>query len=153
MPPASAANAALYVSFEESSNQIIRNVSTIGLDLRRWIEAGLLRFKTVRPFHYGLEMHLACIIKFVTDFDPAVVVIDPISGLDTCGTFNEVKSVFLRLMDLLKQKGITTLLTDLRADTGGIDRGDVELSSFVDTCLALRNLEDQRRAQPQPAHH
>jgi circadian clock protein KaiC len=131
----------LYISFEESSNQIVRNVHTIGLDLERWLKAGLLRFKTVRPFHYGLEMHLACIIKFVREFDPAVVVIDPISGLDTCGTFNEVRSVFLRLMDSLKQKGITTMLTDLKSDTSGNDRGNVELSSFVDTCLALRNLE------------
>jgi circadian clock protein KaiC len=131
----------LYVSFEESSNQIIRNVQTIGLDLQKWVNEGLLKFKSVRPFHYGLEMHLACIIKSVTQFDPAVVVIDPISGLDTCGTFNEVRSVFLRLMDVMKQKGITTLLTDLKSELVSGDHGNVELSSFVDTCVALRNLE------------
>jgi circadian clock protein KaiC len=131
----------LYVSFEESCNQIIRNVHTIGLDLQRWVNEGLLQFKSVRPFHYGLEMHLACIIKFITQFDPAVVVIDPISGLDTCGTFNEVRSVFLRLMDIMKQRGITTVLTDLKSELSTSEHGNVELSSFVDTCVALRNLE------------
>jgi circadian clock protein KaiC len=131
----------LYVSFEESSNQIMRNVQTIGIDLQRCVKEGSLRFKTVRPFHYGLEMHLACIIKFVTEFDPAVVVVDPISGLDTSGTAMEVISVLLRLMDFLKQRGITTLLTDLKTGASGNDHADAAVSSIVDSWLVLRNLE------------
>ena len=105
---------ALYFSFEESPSQIMRNMGTIGLDLTQWTKKGLLHFETVRPFHYGLEMHLARTIKAISEFGPSVVIIDPISGLDTSGTPLEVKSAMMRLLDYLKQKGITAMLTDLK---------------------------------------
>src|SRR6202790_3868197 len=76
----------LYISFEESPSQIMRNMSTIGLDLQQWVNKGRLRLNTVRPFSHGLETHLARKIQFITKFSPQVVIIDPISGLDTTGT-------------------------------------------------------------------
>jgi len=44
--------------FEESQNQLVRNLRSIGLDLERWIKKGLLRIHSARPTLYGLEMHL-----------------------------------------------------------------------------------------------
>src|SRR6202047_1149676 len=92
----------LYFSFEESSSQIMRNMGTIGLDLQQWVKKGRLRFHAPRPFYHGLEMHLARTIKFITEFAPDVVIIDPISGLDTTGTALEIKSALMRLIDFLK---------------------------------------------------
>jgi circadian clock protein KaiC len=132
---------ALYFSFEESPSQIMRNMSTIGLDLQQWMKKGLLQFETVRPFHYGLEMHLARTIKAISEFGPGVVIIDPISGLDTSGTPLEVKSAMMRLLDYLKQKGITAMLTDLKAGGNVIERADSAISSLVDTWMVLRDLE------------
>ena len=130
----------LYLSFEESPSQIMRNMATLGIDMQQWIKKGLLQFQTVRPFHFGLEMHLARTIKFVTEFAPGVVIIDPISGLDTCGSSLEVKAALMRLVDFLKQKGVTALLTDLKM--GGVtERTDAAISSLVDTWLVLRDLE------------
>ena len=131
----------LYFSFEESPSQIIRNMATIGLDLQQWMKKGLLRFDTVRPFHYGLEMHLARTIKAITEFEPAVVIIDPISGLDTSGTNLEVKAAMMRLMDFLKQRGVTAMLTDLKTGGSERDRTDAAISSLVDTWMVLRDLE------------
>jgi circadian clock protein KaiC len=131
----------LYFSFEESPSQIMRNMSTIGLDLTQWLKKGLLQFETVRPFHYGLEMHLARTIKAISEFQPSVVIIDPISGLDTSGTPLEVKSAMMRLLDYLKQKGITAMLTDLKMGGNAIDRGDSAISSLADTWMVLRDLE------------
>jgi circadian clock protein KaiC len=130
----------LYLSFEESPSQIMRNMATLGINLQQWLKKGLLQFQTVRPFHFGLEMHLARTIKFVTEFAPGVVIIDPISGLDTCGSSLEVKAALMRLVDFLKQKGVTALLTDLKM--GGVtERTDAAISSLVDTWLVLRDLE------------
>ncbi|HEX8312006.1 MAG TPA: circadian clock protein KaiC, partial [Chthoniobacteraceae bacterium] len=131
----------LYFSFEESPSQIMRNMSTIGIDLTQWTKKGLLHFETVRPFHYGLEMHLARTIKAISEFCPSVVIIDPISGLDTSGTALEVKSAMMRLLDYLKQKGITAMLTDLKAGAHVIERADSAISSLVDTWMVLRDLE------------
>jgi circadian clock protein KaiC len=131
----------LYVSFEESPSQISRNMATIGINLQQWVKKGRLQFQTVRPFHFGLEMHLARMIKFITEFAPEVVVIDPISGLDTSGTSLEVKAALMRLVDYLKQKGITAMLTDLKMGGAALERTDAAISSLVDTWLVLRDLE------------
>ena len=132
----------LYISFEESPSQIIRNTGTIGLDLQQWVKAGRLQIQTVRPFYHGLEMHLARTIKAVSEFDPQVVIIDPISGLDTTGTPLEIKAALMRLLDFLKLKGITVMLTDLTLGSGSaLDSTDATIPSLVDTWLMLRDLE------------
>jgi circadian clock protein KaiC len=128
----------LFVSFEESPSQIIRNMATIGINMQQWVKKGRLQFQTVRPFHFGLEMHLARMIKFITEFVPEVVIIDPISGLDTSGTSLEIKAALMRLVDYLKQKGITAMLTDRGSS---LERADTAISSLVDTWLVLRDLE------------
>ena len=131
----------IFFSFEESSSQIMRNMATIGLDLQQWVKKGRLQFHTVRPFYHGLEMHLARTIKFITEFAPKVVIIDPISGLDTTGTPLEIKSALMRLLDWLKVKGITVMLTDLTMGNNPLERVDGAISSLVDTWLVVRDLE------------
>lgn len=131
----------LFFSFEESPSQIMRNMGTIGLDLQRWVKKGLLLFHTVRPCYHGLEMHLARTIKLITEFRPQVVVIDPISGLETAGRDFEVKATVMRLLDFVKLKGITAMLTDLTMAGSSLDVTDAAISSLVDTWLVLRDIE------------
>src|SRR5471030_599688 len=122
----------IFFSFEESSSQIMRNMATIGLDMQQWVKKERLQFHTVRPFYYGLEMHLARTIKFITEFAPKVVIIDQISGLDTTGTPLEIKSTLMRLLDWLKVKGITVMLTDLTMGNNPLERVDGAIYSLVD---------------------
>jgi circadian clock protein KaiC len=131
----------LYFSFEESPSQITRNMSTIGLDLEQWVKKGRLQLHNVRPFYYGLETHLARKIQAITEFAPEVVIIDPISGLDTTGSSSEIKSALMRLLDWLRLKGITVMLTDLTMGGNALELPDVAISSLVDTWLVLRDLE------------
>ena len=131
----------IFFSFEESSSQIMRNMATIGLDMQQWVKKERLQFHTVRPFYHGLEMHLARTIKFITEFAPKVVIIDQISGLDTTGTPLEIKSALMRLLDWLKVKGITVMLTDLTMGNNPLERVDGAISSLVDTWLVVRDLE------------
>jgi circadian clock protein KaiC len=132
----------LYFSFEESPSQIMRNMGTIGLDLQQWVKKGRLQgLHTVRPFSHGLETHLARKIQAITEFAPQVVIIDPISGLDTTGTPLEIKAALMRLLDWLKLKGITVMLTDLTMGGSALERTDAAISSLVDTWLVLRDLE------------
>jgi len=130
-----------FFSFEESPSQIVRNMSSIGLDLQQWVKKGRLRFQTVRPFYFGLEMHLARTIRLVTEFDPQVVIVDQMSGLETTGTPLELKAAMMRLIDFLKMKGITAMYTDLNTDGNALALTDTAISSLVDTWLILRDLE------------
>jgi circadian clock protein KaiC len=131
----------LYFAFEESPSQIIRNMNSIGLDLTPWVKKGLLKFHSARPTLYGLEMHLLTFHKMVNEFNPQVLVVDPISNLSTAGTAAEVKSILTRLVDYLKTKNITTFLTDLTHFIGSLEHTSEEISSLIDTWLLLRDIE------------
>ena len=132
-------NKCLYFAFEESPKQIIRNMRSIGVDLKPWIDKGLLKFHSTRPTLYGLETHLVTINKQVNDFKPDVVIFDPISNLITVGTKDEVKSMLTRLIDFLKNQEITTLSTSLRL-MGELET-DIGVSSLMDTWIDLKALE------------
>lgn len=128
----------LYFAFEESPAQIVRNMRSIGLDLQPRIDAGLLRFEAARPSLFGLEMHLARMYREIEEFAPAAVVLDPISALRA--ETGDVHSMLLRVIDLLKSRGITAFLTNLLS-VEGMDKSDAGMSSLMDTWLSLVQLE------------
>ena len=125
--------------FEESAQEVCRNARSIGLDLQAWIDAGLLRYESARPSLYGLEMHLARLHRDLDRFRPDVVVIDPISAFR--GPDAEVHAALLRMMDLLKGRGITALFTSLRNDGKLVEGSDEGLSSLMDVWIKLTDIE------------
>ncbi len=132
----------LYFAFEESQNQIIRNMHSIGIDLGQWVELGLLQFQNARATLYGLEMHLVVMHKAIDQFKPDCVVIDPISNLVAAASEIEAKSMLSRMIDYLKMKQITALCTDLTSTSGSsLERTEVNVSSLMDSWLLLQVLE------------
>ena len=129
---------ALLVLFEESPDQVIRNMRSVGLDLGRWVEAGLLRMWAARPTAFGLETHLAILARLIEEFAPAVAVLDGIASLTHGPSGPEVTSMLARQIDLLKAAGITTMATTLAHED---ETSTVGISSLVDTWLLLRNVE------------
>lgn len=131
----------LYFAFEESSNQIIRNMSSIGIDLDQWVKSGMLTFHAGRPMQYGLEMHLAKMIKVVGDSQPSIAVMDPISNFGAVGQAYEIKSMLARLIDYLKSHQITVMFTNLTGGEEYSEDREVGISSLMDTWISLRNFE------------
>jgi circadian clock protein KaiC len=131
----------LYYAFEESSKQIIRNMRSTGLDLAPHRESGLLRFVSVRPTTYGLETHLSAMFRHISEFEPSVVVLDPITNLISIGDPDEVKSALMRLVDLLKSKLITSLFTSLLEFGDEYIQPQVGVSSLMDTWMMLKDVE------------
>jgi circadian clock protein KaiC len=130
----------LYLAFEESQDQIIRNMRSIGLNLEPWIEKGLLKFHASRSTLYGLEMHLAMIHKLTNDFRPRTIIMDPITNLSIVASPNEVKSVLMRLVDFFKNRQITTLFTNL-THPGELETTTSGVSSLMDSWLLLLSVE------------
>jgi circadian clock protein KaiC len=114
---------------------------SIGIDLGRWVDKGLLHLHATRPTTFGLEMHLVKIHKIIKDIDPSVVVVDPVTGLLHAGATMETRSMLLRMVDFLKEKQITTLLTTLTSGAHAGEQTEVNVSSLVDTWLLLRDIE------------
>jgi circadian clock protein KaiC len=131
----------LYFAFEESSSQIIRNISSIGIDFNSCINNELLQIHASRPMVHGLEMHLLYMRKIIDKFQPKVVIIDPISNLTNVGTESDVKFMLTRLIDHLKARGITTLCTSLM-DTEVDGEAGKGVSSLMDTWIRMRMFED-----------
>jgi len=129
----------LFLVFEEGADEICRNSLSVGIDLRKHVEAGLLRFEAARPSLYGLEMHLARMHRDVDRFGPELVVVDPLSALR--GPLTEVHATLLRMVDMLKARGITALFTSLRNDGALADGSDSGLSSLMDGWIRLTDLE------------
>ena len=133
---------ALMVLLEESPEQVLRNMRSIGLDLRPWVEAGLLRIWAARPSAYGLETHLAIFAELIEEKTSSVAVIDGIAslsnGIPSTEVNTEVISIVARKIDLLKSRGITSVITAIGQ---GEEVSTVAMSSMADTWLLLRNVE------------
>ena len=127
--------------FEESPQQVVRNMRSIGIDLQRWVERGLLEFHAARPSLHGLEMHLSRMHRAIDRFQPSVVVLDPVSSLLRVAQPTDVQATLTRLVDYLKLQGITALLTSLTHGRTEHEQTDVAISSIVDTWLLLVALE------------
>jgi circadian clock protein KaiC len=132
---------ALYFAFEESPEQIVRNMRSVGVDLRPHLDSGLLRIVAQRPFLYGLEMHLVSMHKEVNKFQPSVVIVDPISNLITAGNPREVNAMLTLLIDFLKTKGITGFFTVLTENGGKMEATELGISSLIDTWMLVRDIE------------
>ena len=131
----------LYIAFEESEDQIIRNMSSIGINLKTWVNKKLLDFYATRPAHTSLEMHLALIMEMIENIKPKSVVFDPVSSLLSTSSELQVNSLLTRLIDFLKERNITCLMANLTSANGSLEKTDVAISSLVDTWILLRELE------------
>ena len=133
---------ALLFAYEESESQLLRNMRSIGLHLAPWQSKGMLQVHASRPTLQGMEQHLVCMYEAVRHFRPRMVVVDPISNLTMDRDDVSLKPTLMRLIDFLKQQGITGIFTSLTSDTH-VPRADSEVgvSSLMDTWLLLGNYQ------------
>ncbi|WP_031525456.1 circadian clock protein KaiC [Dyadobacter crusticola] len=131
----------IFFAFEESPQQIIRNMRSINMDLQKHVDDGLLYFKASRPTLNGLELHLLAMTKMIEEVKPQVIVMDPITNLITVGSTSEVKSLLIRLIDYLQSKQITVMFTALALKDNRSEQSDEGISSLVDTWLLVRDIE------------
>ncbi|MGB8192296.1 MAG: circadian clock protein KaiC [Chitinophagaceae bacterium] len=131
----------IYFAFEESPQQIIRNMHSIGIDLKTHIDKGMLQMHASRPTLNGLEMHLVAIHKHIKKFKPRAIILDPITNLITVGSVSEVKSMLIRLIDFVQSEQITVMFTALSLNTIVNEQTDEGVSSLVDAWLLVRDIE------------
>jgi circadian clock protein KaiC len=129
----------LYLAFEESEAQLVRNMASVGIKLGPWVKDGHLLITAGRPTQTGLESHLITLYEQVREHQPDVAVLDPITDFTTLGTSIDVKAMLMRIVDHLKQNKITAIFTSLTHE--GHLGDDPTVSSLIDNWVQLRNLE------------
>jgi circadian clock protein KaiC len=136
----------LFFLFEESPLQMLRNMASAGIDLKRWVDKGLLRFNAARPNRHGLETHLVEMHHAVEQFAPDVVIVDPVTNLMVVGSHADVRTMLTRLIDFLKTRGVTALFSSLTTSGEAGETTEVLISSLMDSWIrvAIDTVGDQR---------
>lgn len=131
----------LYFSFEEAPQQIIRDLRSVGMDLQPLVTSGALRIRPSRPALTGLERHLVTMHKEVNQFEPSLVAIDPISSFSSSAPAKEVAQMITRMVDFLKERQITVVMTNLTSPVNELETTGLGISSVIDTWILLRDIE------------
>lgn len=139
----------MYFCFEESQDQLFRNMESIGINLLKWEKKGLLKLIATRPSFCGIEMHLLQMCTAIEEFAPTCLVVDPISNMTSVGKINEIRTLMMRLIDFLKSREITSVFTSLKSATSVAREPDGGISSLIDTWISVKvvpNGDEQNRA-------
>ncbi len=132
----------LYIDFEESWDALVSCMHGPGIDLMPALDSGRLRFISTMPESQGIEEHLIQAYRVIDEFQPQHLIVDAISACRRMGASHAAFDFLLRLIDHAKQRGITSLLTNLTAATDGQQEiTGIDLSSVIDTVIILRNTE------------
>ncbi len=129
---------ALFISFEETSKESVRNFESVNIHLKPHIDSGLLRMYTARIEAMSAEEHLMTIRRLIEEHKPTCVVTDPISSMIQAGGRLNARGVAQRLMHLTKSKGIIflcTCLIEAREPLSG--NTEIRISSIADTWIHL----------------
>ena len=129
---------ALYVSFDEAAQQLIRNLRSVGIDLGRHVDSGLLCMHSIRTEAKSAEEHLVDIRNRIRDHEPLALVLDPISALTKTGGHIAAVHASLRVLDLAKSLGITVICTSLVASDDAVaETTSTQISTIADTWIHL----------------
>ncbi len=133
--------ATLLISFDSRGDEMIRNLASVGIALREFVDAGLLRLTAARAISGSAEIHLMHIKNLAREHGARCVVIDPISALSKSGNADISHSVAERLVGWAKSENITLLCTSLLDQTTPLHEGTpLQISTIADTWIHLNYL-------------
>jgi len=104
---------ALFVSFDENSADIVRDLSTMSIDLAPHLASGLLKMEAIRSEGASSEEHFMRMKALIAGHQPRCIAIDPLSALARMGGGLAARAVAERLIYLCRNAGITALFTSL----------------------------------------
>jgi len=132
----------LLFAFEESREQLFRNVSDIGVDFEQMEREGLLKVVCEYPEVMGLEDHLIIMNKVIREFKPDRIAVDSISALERVTTDKGFREFVISLVSSIKQQEISGLFTSTTpTQLGGSTITEAHISATTDSIILLRNVE------------
>jgi len=134
----------LFVSFDSDTPEVVRNLYSVGLRLRKYIgsrkQPGLLRISYQRALSGSAETHLLKIQESAREHGARCIVIDPLSALVVKGNELQAENVAKRLVDWCKSTGITLFCTSLLDESGKGEGSPIRISTIADTWIHLSYL-------------
>ena len=132
----------LFVSFDSDSNEVIRDLASVGIRLDRYVKNGRLRMASARTITGSAETYLVRIKTLAYEHKARCLVIDPVSTWSKSGSDSSAHSVAERLIDWSKAEGITLLCTSLLDEMSSQAEGGspLQISTLADTWIHLNYL-------------
>jgi len=128
----------LFISFDESAEQIVRNLSSVGIALKAHVKSGLLRMHSARTEGISAEEHLLRISALAREHRPQCMVIDPFTAIAKSGELDAARTVANRLIYTVKDADITLMVTALSETEGpGGEATELQISTIADTWIHL----------------
>jgi circadian clock protein KaiC len=128
----------LFISFDENSRDIVRDLASVGIDLAPHLANDQLRMETVRSESASSEEHYIRIKRLIGEWKPRCLVVDPLSALACVGGGQAARAVAERLIYLCRNAGITALFTSLLEGTDPhLETTSLHISTISDTWLEI----------------
>jgi circadian clock protein KaiC len=133
---------AMFIGFDSDGTEVVRNLSSVGIDLARFVKSGILRMVSARTIIGSAETLLVRIKALAKEHGARCLVIDPVSTLSKAGNELTAHGVAERLIDWSKADGITLVCTSLLDETSGKLDGStpLQISTLADTWIHLNYL-------------
>jgi circadian clock protein KaiC len=129
----------LFVSFDSDSNEVIRDLGSVGIHLGRHVKSGMLRMASARTITGSAETYLVRIKTLAKEHRARCLVIDPISTWSRSGNDLAAHSVAERLIDWAKAAGISMVCTSLldEMSTQSVGGASIQISTLADAWIHL----------------
>jgi circadian clock protein KaiC len=129
---------ALYISFEELGTELIRNLTSVNINLKKYVASGRLVMHTLRTEAGSASEHFLKIRALLHEHQPDILVIDPISALIKVGGINNAVQITQWLLRLTKSAGVITFLTSLlEQPDASVEDAALPVSTFADCWMHL----------------
>jgi circadian clock protein KaiC len=132
----------MFVSFDSDGSEVVRNLSSVGIRLDRFVKSGLLQMVSARTITGSAETYLVRIKTMAREHGATCLVIDPVSTLSKSGNEQTAHNVAERLIDWSKADGITLVCTSLLDEMASQQEGGspLQISTLADTWIHLNYL-------------
>jgi circadian clock protein KaiC len=129
---------ALYVTFDESADEVVRNLESVNVHLDPYRGSGLLRVHAIRAEWSSAEEHLLRIRRLLEEHQPRCMAIDPLSALLKTGAVATTLDTVERILRLVKREGITLVCTSLlEGNDPEVETTPLRISTIADTWIHL----------------
>jgi circadian clock protein KaiC len=127
---------ALYVSFDEGADQIVRNLRSVGIRLAPYLKSGLLKIYSTRARGPNVADQFADLREQVRLQRPRCLVIDPLSLLSKRPEVPAADSS-QQFLDQLKRESITVVNTSMMEGISTDEAQTAGISTIADTWIHL----------------
>lgn len=128
----------LFVSFDEGAEPIMRNLASVGIQLKPHVKSGLLRMYSARTESIGAEDHLIKLKALIREHRPRCLVIDPLSAIAKAGGLAAARAVANRIIYMAKDEKVTVMITAIsEGDDPQTEATELQISTVADTWIHL----------------